>query len=927
MSIDVAIIVGFLVLNLTLGIAVGSGIKTIKEYAIGDRNFSTATIVATLIATWISGSYFTVCISQTYTEGVWFIPAAIADAVSSLMIAYIFAPRMKEFFGSLSIAETMGNLFGKHVRTITAISSIAQSVGMMALQIKVFSTIFSYFFGVSSLYATCISSCVVIFYSAWGGIRAVTFTDIIQFFTFGMFIPLFLLFISKTFGDLGALSHAVQTNPLLDFAQLLNWHDPKFLPNLIIFLWFLVPNINATTFQRILMTKNTKQITSSFTIATFGSLAVALLTCTIGVVVLSVNQDLNADNILMYVLDNYSFDGLRGLTLIGIIAMVMSTADSWINTGSVVFAHDLCKPLGIKFKDELFLARAFVIFSGFGALLLVLFSENLFKLFTLQSSFYMPVVTVPFLLAICGFRSSGKSVVLGMAAGALCVMAWKVSLEATTGVDAIIPAMFFNLITLMGSHYFLRQPGGWVGIKDDSDLQQLKREREYKKIASRAAWHNLFHTNILDYCNKYLPKNEMVYVYFAFAVIMTTVITTLSLEKEVYQENLVLVNILMGAALFIGAIFLCHKLWLVDFKKKYMGIIWYISMLIGLAFISSFFALISKFSQVSLLICLSNLTIIGLLVSWRSTLFMVVAGIGFALLSYENYIGDTPDIFVEMPDMKLNIAYISFAIGILLITFLKSRQEREELIEEMKDHLQEKLDDQTLELHKSNDLKHEFLRNLQHEAHTPITGITSMGQVLWENYDKLTEKQRRQATKDISDSSMRLSSLIDSLIDLSKLSSMTYALNRTKVDLSVLLAQRIEACKRMYMQDKDLEFALDIDRNITLNCDAHYMSATFDHLIGNAIQYTPSGKMTISLKEKDGKVEFSILDEGIGIPKEDLYDIFSAFTVSSKTHSKSGGRGIGLTIAKKSIEAHNGEIWAESDGESGSLFVFRIPRV
>ena len=358
-----------------------------------------------------------------------------------------------------------------------------------------------------------------------------------------------------------------------------------------------------------------------------------------------------------------------------------------------------------------------------------------------------------------------------------------------------------------------------------------------------------------------------------------------------------------------------------------MGIIWYISMLIGLAFISSFFALISKFSQVSLLICLSNLTIIGLLVSWRSTLFMVVAGIGFALLSYENYIGDTPDIFVEMPDMKLNIAYISFAIGILLITFLKSRQEREELIEEMKDHLQEKLDDQTLELHKSNDLKHEFLRNLQHEAHTPITGITSMGQVLWENYDKLTEKQRRQATKDISDSSMRLSSLIDSLIDLSKLSSMTYALNRTKVDLSVLLAQRIEACKRMYMQDKDLEFALDIDRNITLNCDAHYMSATFDHLIGNAIQYTPSGKMTISLKEKDGKVEFSILDEGIGIPKEDLYDIFSAFTVSSKTHSKSGGRGIGLTIAKKSIEAHNGEIWAESDGESGSLFVFRIPRV
>ncbi len=305
---------------------------------------------------------------------------------------------------------------------------------------------------------------------------------------------------------------------------------------------------------------------------------------------------------------------------------------------------------------------------------------------------------------------------------------------------------------------------------------------------------------------------------------------------------------------------------------------------------------------------------------------MVVAGAACALLGYENYIGSAPDILVEMPDTKLNIAYISFALGILLITFLKSRQEREELIEEIKDHLQDQLDDQAVELHKSNNLKNDFLRNLQHEAHTPITGITSMGQVLWDNYDKLTEKQRRQATKDIADSSQRLSSFIDNLIDLSKLSSMTYALHPTEVDLSALLSQRIEACKRIYLQDKDIEFALDVDRNIILNCDNHYMRATFDHLIGNAIQYSQSGKITISLKARDDVIEFSILDEGIGIPKEDLYDIFSAFTVSSKTHTKSGGRGIGLTIAKKSIEVHNGEIWAESDGESGSLFVFKVPK-
>ena len=345
--IDLTIVGVFLVINLALGIWVGRGIKTIKEYAIGNRNFSTATLSATIIATWISGSYFTVCLSQAYSDGVWFIPAAIGNIFSTLMVGYIFAPRMKEFLGSLSVAETMGNLFGKNVRIVSAISAIAQAVAMTALQIKVFTSVFTYFFGFSSIYATCISSFVVILYSTWGGIKAVTFTDKIQFLTFGIFIPLFFFFVIKAFGDFDAISAAMDTNPLLDYRRLVDWNDPKFIPSFITFLWFTIPGLNSTTFQRILMANSTTQVRRSFTIATIGSGIIALLICAIGIIILSVNPNLGSTNIVMYVLDHYSFDGLRGITIIGIVAMVMSTADSWINVGSVVFAHDLCKPLGI----------------------------------------------------------------------------------------------------------------------------------------------------------------------------------------------------------------------------------------------------------------------------------------------------------------------------------------------------------------------------------------------------------------------------------------------------------------------------------------------------------------------------------------------------------------------------------------------------
>jgi Na+/proline symporter len=473
------IIVGvFLSVNLITGLYYGRGIRTIKEYAIGDRNFSTATIAATIIATWISGSFFTVSVSQTYQEGVWFIPAAMGDVISLLIIGHIFAPRMKEFLGSLSVAESMGSLYGKQVRLITAICSIAQAVAMTALQIKVFSSVFSHFFDFPSHYATCISSFVVIFYSAFGGIKAVTFTDVIQFFTFGIFIPLFALFIWQAFGNSESIVSTFQTDPLFDFTQLLNYKDPKFWPSLVMMFWFLIPSLSSPTFQRTLMARNTGQISQSFNVAAIGYFFIIMFICMIGLLVLAHDSTLDPNNIVVYIVDNYSFPGLKGFALIGIMAMVMSTADSWINTGAVIFAHDLCSPLGLKFKNELYLSRIFSIVVGIISTLLVLSSSNLFKLFSLQANFYMPIVTVPLMLAILGFRSTALAVKIGMFTGVMSTIIWKINITPTTGVDSVVPAMAMNLIAFICSHYLLRQPGGWISRNEDLELKEIRRKKK-----------------------------------------------------------------------------------------------------------------------------------------------------------------------------------------------------------------------------------------------------------------------------------------------------------------------------------------------------------------------------------------------------------------------------------------------------------------
>ncbi len=357
-DIDIAIVVGFLIINLAVGLYYGKGIKNIKQYAIGDRNFSTATLTSTIVATWIGGSFFTVTVSHAYKDGIWFMISRLGDPLNLLIVGFILAPRLKNFFGSLSVAETMGIYYGKPARIITAVASIAVSSGLVALQITIFSMIFGYFFNINNVYAIVVSSIVVVTYSSFGGVKAVTFTDVFQFITFGVSIPVFALFIWQVFGDIDLIKEAAQ-HPLFDYHQLTDLSSPKLLPSLSLFLCFLFPGLSPTTFQRILMAKDIKQIKYSFLIASLISLAIYIITCFVSFVVFAHNPDIKQGDLIMFIIDNYSFPELRMLLVLGVTAMIMSTADSWLNAGAVIFAHDICSPLGIKLKNELIISRLF----------------------------------------------------------------------------------------------------------------------------------------------------------------------------------------------------------------------------------------------------------------------------------------------------------------------------------------------------------------------------------------------------------------------------------------------------------------------------------------------------------------------------------------------------------------------------------------
>jgi Na+/proline symporter len=479
-GIDVAIFIAFLAGNLIFGLWASRGVDTLRGYAIGDKNFSTATLVATIVATFASGEYFFTIVSEAYASGIGFIYTALVGEVLSLfLIGRLFAPRMAEFLGSLSIAEAMGGLYGNNVRIITSISGFIGVAGIIAVQLKIAGILFEYALGVEPTYGVISAGILITFYSSLGGIKSVTLTDIVQFATFGVVIPVISYYLLGSIENNQVIIDTLTTNPVFDYKTIFSFSNPQIYYYITLFVWCAIPSFDPAIFQRVAMARDIKQVGSSFLMASFVCMLLIAILSWIGILVLSSHPNMPETEIFKFILTNSnSFAGFKGIILIGIMAMVMSTVDSYINSSAVLIAHDLRHSLNIPFiKNELLATRIGSMLIGTVAILFAMRQGSFIELFIWASMFYMPVVSVPFILAILGFRSSAKAVLISIAGGFFTAIIWE-SFFKINGVGGLVPGVFANIIFLFASHYLLKQKGGWVGIKDPTPLLERKEERK-----------------------------------------------------------------------------------------------------------------------------------------------------------------------------------------------------------------------------------------------------------------------------------------------------------------------------------------------------------------------------------------------------------------------------------------------------------------
>jgi two-component system phosphate regulon sensor histidine kinase PhoR len=224
-------------------------------------------------------------------------------------------------------------------------------------------------------------------------------------------------------------------------------------------------------------------------------------------------------------------------------------------------------------------------------------------------------------------------------------------------------------------------------------------------------------------------------------------------------------------------------------------------------------------------------------------------------------------------------------------------------------------------------IRQDFVANVSHELRTPLTTIKGYAETLLEG--GLKEDQTLQFVQVIKRHTDRLTKIVEDLLMLSRIETKEFQLKMEAIPLRDFIDDVVEFVKEPAERKKISLSRNEIPSSLSVHADRSYLEQILINLLDNAIKYTPEGgQVTVSAIERDSKdIQFSVEDNGIGIPKEDLSRIFERFYRVDKGRSKEmGGTGLGLSIVKHLVQAHGGRVWVESQMGKGSTFYFTLPK-
>ena len=456
------VIIFLLSVSLIAIYATRTKVNTFKAYAVGNRQFSTTSLVSTALATYYGGGMMMSYVTE-FSDGIFWVSWRIFGVIAAFFILSWIGMRMSKFIYHISMPETMGRAYGKYPRIITALLSICYSTAIIAMQVHIMSRSISMCIGsVSPLCITILTTLIFVTYATFGGIRAVVLTDIWQLITFSSLICLLAWFMFKktelTFSE--TIDFAANQKKFgLEYLFLCNRKTVAILR----YLATMVTCIEPIFIQNIYMSSSPSQSRKVFLYAGICGCVIMVCLSLVGLFILSwVPSNLSGMEIWNYIMTHTS-PVLKGIICTCLLAMTMSTADSRLHICAVMTSYDLVPSIlperlrkKLSSNDHYTIGYIAILVITILSILLALGNSYfiVIRLALWYSRLYVPVIVAPFILAVLGFSSSKTTVLTGMASGALAVFAWRQWITPILGTDdGVFPCMLVNGLVMLAANY------------------------------------------------------------------------------------------------------------------------------------------------------------------------------------------------------------------------------------------------------------------------------------------------------------------------------------------------------------------------------------------------------------------------------------------------------------------------------------------
>ena len=632
-SLDHLIVYAFLLITLVIGLRASRGIKSVREYAVANKSFGTLALVLTYLATNIAGASIFNITGIIFDDGAIITAALLALLFTFLFLSFFVAPHATKFPACVTMGDLVGTLYGPTSKLIAGFLGLFTAFCIATMELSMLGEVGQSLLGWPRQGTIVVGGVLLACYTAYGGIKSVTATDVFQFLVLLVGIPILAIITVEEAGGMKQVFAQVPAEKL----QILE--HPQFTHYLALALIWLIPLgiVDPCIVQRMLMGKTGKQLRDQYLVVAVFDPALQLTLLLIGLSGLVLYPHLKGLQLVPHIVHHLIPVGLKGLIMAGLLGIVTSTVDSYIHAMGLTAVHDILQPaLGHRLKEavEIRYTRYATVFLSLVAIYAALHTSNFLGLMLLSLEFAGPLLMLPIIAGMMGLKPDKRAFYVSVGVTFLALVVAKRYLSEEEAHWVALTGVVANGLSFLGVHWFRHK--GFAIMKRDTGVsyvylpsQESMLSRLQRLIPTPRRLVAYSRQQVDKYGAPYTLLGVFCCLNFTFPYFMWKHETTGLYETMLYLR-------VLGAVL-CGLLIVRDK-W-PSYLLPYLPTFWHLTLLYCLPFTGTVMFLITQGSAEWLINIAITIMFLIVLVDWLSFIILTLLGISLGLLFHHLALG------------------------------------------------------------------------------------------------------------------------------------------------------------------------------------------------------------------------------------------------------------------------------------------------